>query len=136
MVTLEEARDELESALLDNSNETWTTTELDYFLQRAVTRLSRRVTKPISTDDANAEIALVSGTNYYAIPTDYAEIDAVAYADSNGDWHGYMLSGWEVDGDLLAGTAVLHVGDATVDAGGTLYLRGRAKYVLEPEPGS
>ena len=130
MATLEAVRDELESALYDSSNETWSTTELDYFLQRAVTRLALRAPKPVATDAAAATITLVSGTYYYSIDSSIIQVDAVMYENSDEDLIGYMQSGWEISGDLWAGTAKLHVSPTTVEQGGKLYLRGWQKYNL------
>jgi hypothetical protein len=135
MATLEAVRDELESALYDSSNETWTTTELDYFLQRAVTRLSQRSPKPVSTDDADADITLVADTYYYSIPSGFTHIDAVMYENQDEDIIGYMKSGWEVEGDLWAGTAKLHVAPRTVEQLGKLYLRGWKSYTLTAAAG-
>jgi hypothetical protein len=135
MATLEAVRDELESALYDSSNETWSTTELDYFLQRAVTRLALRAPKPVATDATVATITLVSGTYYYSIDSSIIQVDAVMYENSDEDLIGYMKAGWEISGDLWAGTAKLHVSPTTVEQGGKLYLRGHQKYTLTAAAG-
>jgi hypothetical protein len=130
MATLEAVRDELESALFDSGNATWSTTELDYFLQRAVTRLALRAPKPVATDASAATITLVSETYYYSIDSSIIQVDAVMYENSDEDLIGYMQSGWEISGDLWAGTAKLHVSPTTVEQGGKLYIRGWQKYDL------
>ena len=123
-------RQRLRDVLFDTEDETWNAGEKDDILGMAVRRLSRRMPRPISTDDAVADIPLVTSTYYYSIDSSYTQVDAVAYENSDSDWIGYMVSGWEVEGDLWAGTAKLHVSPTTVEAGGTLYIRGKGRYTL------
>lgn len=123
-------RQRLRDVLFDTEDETWNAGEKDDIVGMAVRRLSRRMPRPISTDDTNAAITLVTATYYYSIDSQYTQVDAVAYENSDSDWIGYMQAGWEVEGDLWAGTGKLHVSPTTVEQLGTLYIRGKGRYTL------
>lgn len=127
---LETMRDRLRDVLYDVDDETWNAGEKDDILDMAVRRLSRRLPRPIDPEDASASITLVSEDYYYAIDAGFQSVDRVFYVDSQSDDVGYVERGWEVVGDIWAGTAKLHVAPRVVENGGTLRLLGSGRYTL------
>jgi hypothetical protein len=125
---LETMRQRLRDALFDVEDETWNAGEKDDLLKMAVRRLSRRLPRPNGPEDDS--ITLVSGTYYYDIPATLSSVNKVFYLNTNDDRVGYLLSGWEVQGDIEAGYGKLHVSPTTVEQGGTLTLHGYGRYTL------
>jgi hypothetical protein len=123
-------RDRLRDSLYDVDDETWNAGEKDDILDMAVRRLSRRLPRPIDPEDASASITLATTDYYYAIDAGFQSVDGVFYVDSNSDDVGYMKSGWEVVGDIWAGTAKLHIAPKLVENGGTVRLLGSGRYTL------
>lgn len=136
MPTLETMRQRLRDELFDADDDTWNAGEKDDILQMAVRQMQRRAARPIDPEDAAASITLVSEDYFYDIDSSFIQIDRVFYIDSNSDEIGYMVSGWEVVGDLLSGNAKLHVSPTTVEAGGTLRLHGWGRYTLTTQSAS
>lgn len=112
----------LQSAVRDSSNETWTTTEMNNAIDRAVRNLWPRVVRPVAR--SACEIEMVTETYYYNLPTGVLAIDVIVGYDSGGVPLGALQSGtWEIVGDVLGGSGQLHVHPAIVDGGlyDTLY---------------
>jgi len=129
---LETMRQRLRDALFDVEDETWNAGEKDDILKMAVRRLARRLPRPIDPTfkTSVSDITLVSGTYSYAIDAEYTRVDKVFYIDTNDDQIGFLVSGWEVMGDIEAGLAKLNVSPTTVEAGGTLRLWGVGRFRL------
>lgn len=133
---LETMRQRLRDILYDVEDETWNAGEKDDILDMAVRRLSRRLPRPIDPEAAAASITLVTSTYFYSIDSSFAQVDRVFYTDSDSDEIGFLDSGWEVVGDILAGTAKLHVSPQVVEQGGTLTLYGHGRYSLATQTAS
>jgi hypothetical protein len=127
---LETMRRKLRDALYDVDDETWSAGEKDDLLQMAVRRLSQRLPRPLDPTAAAQTITLVSGTYFYAIDSGIISVEKVFYINTDSDRVGYMISGWEVVGDLTTGNAQLHVAPRTVEQGGTLQITGAGRYTL------
>lgn len=128
---LETLREELRDVLSDADDETWSAGEKDQLLTWAVRRLNQRNPRPLDPENATQQITLVSEDYYYAIDSSITHVNQVFYVDTNGDEGGYLRPGsWEVVGDLMAGTAKLHVSPYIVEAGGTLRITGYGRYTL------
>jgi hypothetical protein len=128
----ETMRQRLRDALFDIEDETWNAGEKDDLLGMAVRRLSRRLSRPIdpTASSSVSDVTLATGDYHYAIDSANTRIDKVLYINTSSDYIGYLASGWEVYGDLDAGTGVLHVSPQVVEQGGTLRLVGAGRYTL------
>jgi hypothetical protein len=127
---LETMRRRLRDALYDVEDDTWSAGEKDDILKMAVRRLSQRLPRPLDPTVAAQTITLVSETYFYAIDSGITNVERVFYINSDSDRVGYMRAGWEVVGDLRAGTAKLQVAPRTANAGGTLQITGTGRYDL------
>lgn len=117
----------LQSALRDSSNATWTTTEMDNAIIRAVTTLYPRVVRPLAPESYTQ--ALTAGTYFYALNSAIIQLNAVDWVDSDSNERGRLGPGtWEVLGDILGGTAKVHVSPSIADYGGTLRYYGFGRY--------
>lgn len=133
---LETMRQRLRDVLYDVDDATWNAGEKDDILDMAVRRLNQRLPRPLDPTAAAQIITLVSGTYHYAIDSGITSVERVFYVNSDSDRIGYMLTGWEVVGDLTTGNAKLHVDPTTVEQGGTLQITGAGRYTLTSLSGS
>jgi hypothetical protein len=119
----------LQSALRDTTNATWSTTEMDNAIARAVRTLYPRIAVPL--DPETYTQTLTSGDYYYALNAAIVELNTVYWVDTNSDERGALQPGtWEVVGDTIAGTAKIHVHPRIADFGGTLRYHGFGRYDL------
>ena len=122
-------RNRLRQQLSDVEDETWDAGEKDDLLGWAMRRLNRRVVRPLDPRAAGQTITLVSGTEFYDIDSAITHVYAVDWVDTNSNEMG-EVSGWEVTGDLAAGSAKLRVNEQFGKYGGTLYLNAAGRYDL------
>ena len=127
---LETLRQRLRDALFDVNDETWNAGEKDDILAMSVRRLSQRVPRPLDPTVAAQTVTLVASTYFYAIDAGIVSVEKVFYINTDSDRIGYLQSGWEVVGDIVSGTAKLHVAPLTVEGGGTLQITGAGRYTL------
>ena len=129
---LETMRQRLRDELFDVDDATWNAGEKDDALYSAVRRLAFRVPRPIDPDASTAvsEITLVTSTYFYAVNANYVNVDRVFFIDSSSNEIGYLTAGWEIVGDLEAGTGKIHISPRIVEKGGTLRLSGTGQYTL------
>lgn len=124
-------RDRLRDQLSDADDETWSGAEKDEILLWSVRRLNQRLGRPLDPEDTEQNITLVSEDYFYSIDTGITHISRVDYLDSDGYDYGPIGHGsWEVVGDLVAGTAKLHVAPVIVEQGGTLRLVASGRFTL------
>jgi hypothetical protein len=128
---LETMREELRDVLSDADDETWSAGEKDQLLQWAVRRLNQRNPRPLDPEVSTQQITLVSEDYYYAVDPVITHVNQVFWVDSDGNERGYLKPGsWEVVGDMMLGTAKLHVSPDIVEYGGTLRITGYGRYEL------
>ena len=127
---LETMRQRLRDVLYDVDDETWNAGEKDDILGVAVRRLSQRLPRPLDPTVAAQTVTLVTLTYFYAIDSGISNIEKVFYINSDSDRIGYLEAGWEVTGDITAGTAKLHVAPKVVERLGTLQITGTGRYTL------
>ena len=132
---LETMRRRLGDKLHDTDDEVWSAGEKDELLTWAVRRLNQRLLRPLDPESSTQQITLVSEDYFYAIDAGITHISRVDLLDSDGDDFG-EVEGWEVVGDMVGGTAKLHVSKRIVDAGGTLRIVGYGRYTLPTEESS
>lgn len=123
-------RASLRQQLSDVEDETWDAGEKDDLLAWSMRRLNRRVVRPLDPRAAGQTITLVSGTEFYSIDSGITHVYAVDWVLSDGSTEMGEVGGWEVVGDLAAGTAKLRVNDGMAKTGGTLYLNAAGRYDL------
>jgi hypothetical protein len=128
--TLEDMRARLRDQLADTEDETWNAGEKDDVLLWAVRKLNQRLNKPIDPEAAAASITLATGDYFYAIDSSITQLVRVDYIDSDSSEQGPLTTGWEIVGDLIDGTAKLHVSPTIVEQGGTLRLIAYGRYTL------
>lgn len=117
----------LQSALRDSSNETWTTTEMDNAIIRAVRTLAPRVVRPL--DPESYTQVLTAADYFYAIDAAIIQITSVDWIDSDGNERGRLKPGtWETVGDILLGVGKIHITPYIADTGGTLRYHGYGRY--------
>src|SRR3990170_2940353 len=117
----------LTSALKDPSHATWTSSEKDTLILRAVAELYPNVTYALAPQSYTQ--ALTSGTYFYSINAIIVKLTRVDWLDSGGVEMGALADGtWEVTGDLEAGTAKIHVAPYIADTAGTLRYNGYGRY--------
>ena len=117
----------LQSALRDSSNATWTTTEMNNAIALAVRTLAPRVVLPL--DPESYTQALTAGDYFYSLSSAIVDLNRVDWVDSDGNERGELHpSTWEVVGDIIGGTAKIHVAPSIVDSGGTLRYTGFGRY--------
>lgn len=119
----------LQSAVRDTTNATWTTTEMNNAIARAVRELAPRIVRPL--DPEATTTTLVEGTYFYSLPTGVTWVTALDLLDAAGEELGRMQPGtWETVGDLLGGSGKLHVHPNIVDGifGGTIRYHGYGRY--------
>jgi hypothetical protein len=131
---LEDMRARLRTQLADTEDEVWDAGEKDDLLTWAVRRLNQRVIRALDPDASAQKITLVADTYFYAIDSGITQVSRVDLIDTNSNEVGEIL-GWEVTGDLVAGTAKMHVSPRIVDQLGTLRITGYGRYTL-PATGS
>ena len=127
---LETMRQRLRDVLYDVDDETWNAGEKDDILGVAVLPLSQRLPRPLDPTVAAQTVTLVTLTYFYAIDSGISNIEKVFYINSDSDRIGYLEAGWEVTGDITAGTAKLHVAPKVVERLGTLQITGTGRYTL------
>lgn len=127
--SLEDMRARLRTQLADVDDEVWDAGEKDDLLTWAVRRLNQRLTRPLDPENSEQQITIVADDYFYAIDTGITHVNRVDLIDTNSNEVGEIL-GWEVVGDLVAGTAKLHVSPRIVDQGGTLRITGYGRYTL------
>ena len=132
---LETMRRRLGDKLHDTEDEVWSAGEKDELLTWAVRRLNQRLLRPLDPEAAAQQITLVDEDYFYAIDAGITHISRVDFLDSDGDDFG-EVEGWEVVGDMVGGTAKLHVSDRLVRQGGTLRIIGYGRYTLPLEEAS
>lgn len=104
----------LDTALRDPSNVTWTGTDKDAALVRAVRNLSPKITRPLNPDDFS--IVLAEGTYYYPIDSEILHVSRIYLTEVDGTQHGALSDGtWETVGDLSTGSGYLHISPVIVD---------------------
>lgn len=125
-------RESLRQQLSDVNDETWDAGEKDDLLLWAMRRLNYKAPRPQNPFATGQTITLVSGTYTYSVNSDTRNVHRVLLADANGDYVG-GITAWEIIGDLLLGTAEIHVAPTIVEtwAGGTLQLYSSANYDLK-----
>lgn len=134
---LESMRDRLRDALSDTDDAVWSAGEKDDILKWSVRRLNQRLGRPLDPTAAAQTVTLVSSTYYYSIDSGITHVFRVDWVDTNGDEVGPIGQGsWEVVGDLVSGTAQLHVSPTIVENLGTLRLNGRGRYTLVDQDSS
>jgi len=126
---LEDMRARIRTQLADVEDEVWDAGEKDDLLTWAVRRLNQRLNRPLDPDTSTQQIALVADTYFYAIDAGITHVNRIDLIDTNSNEVGEVL-GWEVTGDLVAGTAKLHVSPRIVDQLGTLRILGYGRYTL------
>jgi len=126
---LEDMRARLRTQLADTEDEVWDAGEKDDLLTWAVRRLNQRINRPLDPDASTQKITLVASTYFYAIDSGITHISRVDLLDTASNEMGEVL-GWEVTGDLIAGTAKLRVATAIVANLGTLRILGYGRYTL------
>ena len=124
-------RASLRQQLSDVEDDTWDAGEKDDLLQWSMRRLNRRVVRPLDPRAAEQTITLVSGTEFYSIDSGITHIYAVDHVlgDTNLTEMG-EVGGWEIVGDLAAGTAKIRVNEGHAKMGGTLHLNAAGRYDL------
>lgn len=130
---LETMRERLREQLSDIEDETWNAGEKDDILHWAVRRLNQRLPRPLDHEvTATLVIALTAADYYYAIPASATHVLRVDLLDSEDNELGPLTSGWEIIGDLVAGTAKLHVSPQVVDSleGSSVRLMASGRYGL------
>ncbi len=117
----------LATALRDTAYGTWTTGEMDNLVTWSVARLWPRFSRPIQP--GLATIALTDGTYYYTLPSPVLAVSRIDLLDSSGNDMG-PISGraWEITGDIMGGTAQVHIAPYIAASTGTLKLHGYARY--------
>jgi hypothetical protein len=123
-------RQRLRDVLADVDDATWNAGEKDDLLFMAVRRLSKRLPRPIVPNETAQDIAMVSGTYSYDIPTSITTVIKVLRLDADDTPVGYLTTGWEVLGDIEAGQGILHVDPRIAAQEGTLRLQGYNRYTL------
>lgn len=126
---LEDMRARLRTQLADVDDEVWDAGEKDDLLTWAVRRLNQRLNRPLDPEATEQQITLVADDFFYAIDAGITHVNRVDLIDTNSNEVGEIL-GWEVTGDLVAGTAKLHVAPRIVDQLGTLRITGYGRYTL------
>ena len=128
---LETMRNRLRDQLSDADDETWNAGEKEEILGWAVRRLNQRLGRPLDPEAAAQIITMATGDYFYAIDTGITHLWKVEWVSTDDDEYGEIGDGsWEVVGDLVAGTAKLHVSPQIVENGGTLRLHARGRYDL------
>lgn len=122
-------RNRLRQQLSDVDDATWDAGEKDDLLGWAMRRLNRRVVRKLDPRSATCTITLVSGTFFYSLNAAITHVYAVDWVDSDGDERG-EVGGWEVVGDILAGSAKIRVNPQFTYAGGYLYINAAGRYDL------
>lgn len=123
-------RERLRQQLSDVDDATWDAGEKDDLLNWALRRLNYKV--PRALDPSSYTITLVADTYWYAVPAALTSLERVVIVDADGDEVGRTVS-WELVGDILGGTAKIHVAPAIVEGyvGGELWLYGAGRYDLD-----
>lgn len=117
----------LQSSLRDTSNETWTTTEMDNAIIRAVRTLAPRVVRPL--DPESYTQALTAGDYFYALDSAIYQLTSVDWVDADSNERGRLKPGtWETVGDVQNGAGKIHVSPYIADYGGTLRYHGYGRY--------
>lgn len=122
----------LTTALRDSAYATWTTGEMDNLISWSVTRLFPRFSRQIDASSASlAEVTILTGTYYYALPSGMVMCSRIDLKDSGGDYYGPIGGrAWEITGDPLTGAGKIHVSPQIVDnyVGGKFVLHGYGRY--------
>lgn len=122
-------RNRLRQQLSDVDDETWDAGEKDDLLGWAMRRLNRRVVRRLDPRSAACTITLVSGTYFYNIDSSITHVYAVDWVNTVDEEMG-EVSGWEITGDLLSGSAKIRVNPQFTKLGGSFYLNAGGRYDL------
>jgi hypothetical protein len=118
----------LKTALSDPNYVTWSEAELAEILTQNVARLWPRFS--YQPDPTTATIALVSGTEYYAVPANIRTISRIERYNGDDEYGSLDGSAWVVSGSIELGTVKLHISPVIADQEGTLRLIGNAAWPL------
>ena len=117
----------LDAQLNDAANTVWPSADKDNVITWAVAGLYPHISRVI--DPSTATIDLTPGTYFYTLPTGVLNVSRVEYINTAGDEVGSLANGsWELVGDPLLGTHLLHVSPSITDADGTLRVHGYGRY--------
>lgn len=128
---LKTMRERLRQQLSDVDDQTWDAGEKDDLLKWAIRRLNYKNPRDLDPETATYQITLVADDYYYSIDSSVTGVKRVDLYTSDGDAVG-TITAWEVTGDLLSGSAKLHVAPAIVEgyAGGEVWLYATGRYDL------
>ena len=117
----------LDTQLADGDNSVWASAEKDSLLTWAVAGLWPRLAREL--DPTSYTVTLVTADYFYAVSAALLSVNRVDWLDTDNTELGPLPGGtWEILGNLLAGTAQIHVAPAIVEQGGTLRLLGYGRY--------
>lgn len=124
-------RERLRQQLSDVDDDTWDAGEKDDLLRWALRRMNYRTPRPLDPETAAQQITLVTDTYFYAVDSGIRNVERAALYDAEGDYM-TMLDAWEVSGDILSGTAKIHIAPAIVEGfvGGSVHLYASGNYDL------
>ena len=117
------------AALMDASNATWSTANIDLLVGRSIASLYPRVQRPLIP--ASYTTTLVTLTYFYNISADIRSVSRLDLVDSDLNELGPLTPGtWEIAGDIRAGSGKLHLDPSIVEAwvGGTVRYNGYGRY--------
>lgn len=117
----------LDAQLNDAADTVWPAADKDNVILWAVAGLYPHISRVI--DPSTATIDLTPGTYFYALPTGILNVSRVEYINTAGDEVGSLANGsWELTGDPLLGTALIHIAPSITDADGTVRVHGYGRY--------
>lgn len=124
-------RERLRQQLSDVDDDTWDAGEKDDLLYWALRRLNAKVPRPLDPTVSAQQITLVADTYYYALDSGVRNVEKVLLYDADGDYV-TTITAWVVVGDLLNGTAKIHISPQVVDsyATGAVHLYASGNYDL------
>lgn len=113
---------------LNDADVTWTSAEKDNILTWAVAGLYPRLARPL--DPTLTTVALTADTFYYALPDGVMDVSQVFLVNADDAEWGFLKNGsWEIVGDPLQATGLIHVSPTIVNTiGGTLRLHGYGRF--------
>lgn len=113
---------------LNDADVTWTSAEKDNILTWAVASLYPRLARQL--DPTTTTVTLVEDTYFYSLPSGVMDVSQVFVVDSNDEEWGFLTDGtWEIVGDPILGTGLIHVSPTIVNnVGGELRLYGYGRF--------